>query len=91
MLLRALRYSGSFARLSRDGLSFGARAGLLQQGFTSFSRELGEDKIVGFTKQGGEFLPLQGVLGFQRDPLRASQVRRGDDAGALGELREIFR
>jgi len=79
------------ARLARGGFSFAARAGLLQQRFASFQRKLGDNEVIGFTKQGGEFLSRQSVSGFQGNPLRAGQLRRRDNPGALGELRKIFR
>ena len=82
--------SGPLARLARDGLSLGAGATRLQQGFASLPGELGKNKVVGFLEQTGEFLFLQGVLSFQSNPLRAGHVRRGNDAGAFGEFREKF-
>jgi len=62
----------------------------LQQGLARFPGELGKDEVVGFVEQAGELFFLQGVLRFQRDPLRAGHVRRGNDAGAFGEVGEVF-
>ncbi len=66
------------------------KAARLQQGFASLPGELGENKVVGFLEQTGEFLFLQGVLSFQSNPQRAGHVRRGNDAGTFGEFGEIF-
>jgi len=82
--------SGPFAGLTRVGLSLVAETARLQQSFARFPGELGKNEVVGFAEQTGELFFRQGVFRFQRDPLRAGQVRCGNDAGAFGEVREIF-
>ena len=62
----------------------------MQQGFARFPGELGKDEVVGFAEQGGELFFRQGVLRFQRNPLRAGHVRCGNDTGAFGEVGEVF-
>ena len=60
------------------------------KGFASFAGELGDDQVVGSAKERRKFRGRKGVARFQGNPFRASQIRRRDYTGALGEFGEIF-
>lgn len=60
------------------------------KGFASFAGELGDDQVVGSAKERRKFRGRKGVARFQGNPFRASQIRRWDNTGALGELGEIL-
>ena len=76
---------------------FGASPGLScwfarwPYGFAGSFSKFGEDMVIRLAQQLCEFLVRQGVFRFQCDPFCASQIRRGDDAGAFRQFREIFR
>ncbi len=60
------------------------------ESFAGLFGEFGDDHIVGLPEQLGEFVERERVFGFERDPLGASEVWGGDDAGALCEISESF-
>ena len=61
------------------------------KGFPCFAGKLGNDEVVGSLKKSGKLRGRKRVTRFERDPFGASKIRRGNDAGALGEFGEIFR
>src|SRR5712692_1396669 len=56
-----------------------------------FLRKLREYHVIRIAQQACEFVRRQSVPGFERDPLRARQVRRRNDVGTLPEFSKIFR
>src|SRR4029077_10081079 len=63
----------------------------LRKKFARFPAELDNDQIVRFAQHTAEFIDGQSLSGFQRDPLSASEIRRGYYSGAFRKFSEILR
>ena len=80
----------SFLAGRRPSGGFGFWCAALREEVAGFLWQLGDDQIVGFAEQAGEFVDGERVSVFEGDPLGAGQVRGGDDVGAFGQFGEIF-
>ena len=62
-----------------------------QKRILSFFRKLGNDDVVRVPHEYGQLGGRKRIFRFQCDPLRSSEIRRGNNAGPLGQLIEIVR
>lgn len=69
---------------------FASRGVATGDGVAGALGQLGDNHVVGSAKERREFLGSEGFFRFKRDPLGARKIRRGDDAGALGQFGEGF-